>query len=364
MSPKSPDQETPHAYSDARSVRRTTRVSTAILWFVTVLFAPGLAFASPWTMKNDELSVQLDVDFQFANEEFLLDGERQAFPLDGEFNASGLRLSVRYGFTDKFEMGGQLRLKHVTFEADPVVLLTEDLESLDDEVPLSEARARTLDFSTNNTGAGDVNLFARYKFLDKGTILLTTETLAKFPTGYTRPSGTFENDSFAEASIQDDVTLGDGQTDLRQSLLFGAYIPATKTFARADIGYEFRFGPPGDQGVASAKIGQIIGDSLVVFAGARGAKTLFEGDSIGLSFIARDPSVPASDFLIANIVTEELTLDRDYLQVEGGVIWKLDDVEMQFAYSRVVAGRNIPAVNLLSFSSVFTVENVSGEGDD
>jgi hypothetical protein len=339
------------------------RVLAGCLIVVGGLCLPSESTASPWTMDDDELSIQLGVDFQFANEEYLLDGERQSFPLDGEYNASSLRLTTRYGFTDKFEMGARLRLKHVTFEADPVVLLAEDPETLDEEVPLSEARSRTLDFSTNNTGAGDVDLFGRYNFLNKGTVLLTSETLVKLPTGYQTPSGTFENDSFAEATVQDDVTLGDGQTDLRQSLLFGAYIPPTKTFARADIGYEFRFGAPADQGVASVKVGQLIGESFVIFAGARGALTLFEGDTIGKTFIADDPSVDASEFLISNIVIEDLTLDRDYLQVEGGIILKLEDVELQFAYNRIVAGRNIPVINALNFSTVFTSENVTDENN-
>lgn len=339
---------------------------SSIGWLVAllVIFAPTAATASPWTMGDDELSVQLDAAFQFSNEEYLLDGQRQSFPLDGAYNASSLRLTTRYGFTDSFEMGAQLSLKHVTFEADPLVLLAEDPESLDDEVPLSEARARTLDFTENNTGAGDFKLFARYNFLNESVVLLTTETEAKFPTGYDKPSGTFENDSFAEATVQDDVTLGDGQTDLTQRLLFGAYIPVTQTFARTDVGYRFRFGPPGDQGVASVKIGQIIGERVVVFAGARGALTLFDGDAIGKTFIATDPSVPASDFLISNITIEDLTLDRDYLQVEGGVILKLDAAELQFSYTRIVAGRNIPVINSLNFGTVFTAENVTGEGGD
>jgi hypothetical protein len=331
------------------------------LALLLVLGVPATGLASPWTMDDDELSIQLDVDFQFASEEFLLDGERQEFPLDGEYNASGLRLTTRYGFTDKFEMGGRLRLKHVTFEADPVVLLAQNPNTPDQEVTLETARERTLDFSTNNTGAGDVDLFARYNFLNSGVVLLTTETLLKLPTGYDTPSGTFENDSFAEASVQDDVTLGDGQTDLRQSLLFGGYIPASKTFVRADIGYEFRFGAPADQGVASAKVGQLIGESFVVFAGARGALSLFDGETIGKTFIADDPSVTAENFTVENIEIKDLTLDRDFIQVEAGAILKLADVELQFAYSRIVAGRNIPLVNVLSFSTVITAENVSGE---
>ncbi|MGM0557131.1 MAG: hypothetical protein ACQEVA_12180 [Myxococcota bacterium] len=309
------------------------------------------------------MSIQLDVDFQFAGEEFLLDGERQEFPLEGEYNASGLALTTRYGFTDKFEMGGRLRLKHVTFEADPVVLLAENPNTPDQEVSLETARERTLDFSTNNTGAGDVDLFARYNFFNTGVVLLTTETLLKLPTGYETPSGTFENDDFAEATIQDDVTLGDGQTDLRQSLLFGGYIPASKTFVRADLGYKLRFGVPGDQGLASAKVGQLIGESFVVFVGARGALTLFDGESIGKTFIAADPSVSAQDFTVDNIEIKDLTLDRDYIQVEAGAIVKVADVELQFAYSRIVAGRNIPLINLLSFGTVMSAENVSGEAD-
>lgn len=347
-----------------RRLRRWVRLGAAGGALALVLGFSAGAAASPWTLPNDDLSVHLDADFQFTEEQFLLDGTRQDFSLNGNFKSSALRVTTRYGLTDRLELGGTLRLKHVTYEADPLVLLTEDPEGLDEEVPLSEARARTLDFSTNNAGVGDVDLFGRYNFFRDAGLLLTTETLVRLPTGYAAPEGTFEDDSFADATVQDDVTLGDGQANLRQSLLFGAFISPTRTFVRADLGYELRFGRPGDQGIAALKAGQLIGDKVVVFAGARGVLTLREGEPIGKTFVALDPDVPASEFLISNIAIEDSTLDRDYLQVEGGLILRVGEMELQAAYSRVLLGRNIPVINSVAFSTAVRLPNATGEALD
>ena len=119
---------------------------------------------------------------------------------------------------------------------------------------LDDARGRVVDFDATSLGAADLDLFARYN-LYRGPVVITPEVRLKVPLGYAPPSGTFEdlNTSFATS---DDVALGDGQVDLTTSMLFGTYLPWTRTFARADVGFNARFGGPGHQLLANAKVGQ------------------------------------------------------------------------------------------------------------
>lgn len=71
----------------------------------------------------------------------------------------------------------------------------------------------------------------------------------------------------------DDVTLGDGQIDIEQSILFGGFVNITQTFFRADadIGGRLRMGAPGHQFLGAFKVGQFIGPRVVIFANIDGA---------------------------------------------------------------------------------------------
>jgi hypothetical protein len=323
-----------------------------------LLSLPQNAQASPWTLPEDKFVLTLDSNYQTADEEYLPDGELQAFPLNGEFSAITFRLGGRYGVTDRFEIAANVDFKEINYEADPVVLALPSDPS--DNQAVNDA---IFDFGRNLAGVGDARIHGRYALVS-GLVRATSQTSIKFPFGYERPRGTFAEDTAGPGAIEDDVSLGDGQTDLTQSFLFGAYIPATRSFARLDAGYRLRFGSPGDQGVANFSIGQYIGENFVIFAGANGAYTLFEGDSIGQSFITRSPEKPAGELQAGeggDIETIELTLDKDYLNVEGGVIVQLRDLEIRASYGHIVWGSNIPQIQSVSLGVVYSLDNLTQE---
>mgnify|MGYP000168043407 CR=1 FL=1 len=341
-------------------VSRSSR-SLHLVWFTVFTFAvtawltPGPAAASPWTVPDDELTVLTNLDFSFADEEFLPDGTRQAFPLEGQFASTQLTTTLRYGFSDAFEGGLVIRPKAVFYRADPVILPKNSMET--------DPSSRVLDFNSQRFGVADIDIFARYQFLE-GPVVFTSESVLQLPTGYDTPAGTFRDDEFAggTGTIQDDTTLGDGVAHLHQSFLLGAFISPTSSFLRADVGYKLRFGA-GDQVTGGLKLGQLIGDKVVLFAGLSGAYTIYEGPDIGTSFVAADPSIPAEDFQVADIRMIDISLDKNYLNVRAGVIVQTGDAEFQLAYGRTVLGENIPVLNSVSIGTSFSFSNITGNAE-
>lgn len=339
----------------------------ALLTGATLL--PTTASASPWTLPADRLALSVDMSFSTADREFLprklsaanarYEGKRQLFPLGGEFSSASLRVQTRYGFTDKLEFELSAEIKQISYESDSVYLgITDDPNS----VTVQEARNGIIDFDSTGTGLADIHLATRYNLLRKTSALLTIEGDLKLPGGYEAPQGTFSNLDPANGvfEVGDDVALGDGQIDARLSLLFGTYIPPTRTFGRAGVGYNHRMGTPGDQLVFDAKVGQFLSPKIVLFVGGRGALTLFDGEPIGQTFIDTTPSQGADTYSFDSVIIEDLRLDRDFVAAEGGIILSLGGIEFQIAHSRIVWGTNIAALATTSVSLVSTFDDVAG----
>jgi hypothetical protein len=305
-------------------------------------------------VDQDEFVLEVGSNFQQADEEFLPDGTLQSFPLDGEFTSSTLFIGGRYGFTERFEGSFKLNFKQVNYESEPVILALPpdgaDNQAVNDSI---------FDFGKAQKGAGDFYFRGRYN-IHRGQIMVTTETELKLPTGYTPPGGTFENDEPNPATITDDVTLGDGQTDLTQRILLGVVIPATRTFARLDAGYQHRFGTPGDQVVGAFSLGQSLNKTWLLFGGVRGAYTVMEGQTIGQSFITRSPEKSAGELGVGDLETVGISLDSDFTQIEAGIIARLTDVEVRASYARIIDGENIPQINSFSLGLVYALPTPIG----
>lgn len=304
------------------------------------------ANASPWTLPQHDLVVSTDFSFARATREYLNSGRNQAYSVDGQLRTSTLALGLRYGFTDRFEMEVRPTVKQLSYESDPVILnIFEEPFSLD------EARSRVIDFDTSAIGAGDMDVAARYNLLRSPYLLVTVEGGTKLPLGYTPPQGTFSslNPGASTFEVGDDATLGDGQIDLRAGLLFGTYVPWTRTFARVDSAFNHRFSDPGDQLLLSGKVGQYIGQHLIVLGGVRWAKTVTDGEPIGETFVDLDPSQDARNFDFSKVEVQPLYLDRDYTILELGFIIQLERVEFRATYEDVLDGRNYADLRTLNF---------------
>lgn len=328
---------------------------------LAIIISSTAAFASPWTAPADEFVLTLDQDFQFASREFLPSGKLQLFSLNATYQSQTTRIGMRYGFTERFEGAIDLTFSHVTFKADPFVFA-----NFEDGATARDATNAIINFNTSEFGTGDFFFHTRYNFI-KRQVLLTTETTVKLPTDYTRPTGTFIS-SVEEAVGGSDktiltggqATLGDGQSDLTQSLLLGTYIPQTRTFIRLDTGLRYRFGTPGHQALANFRAGQFIGNRLVIAAGIGYLKTITEGQPIGDTFIAKDPRQAAAEFSLDNLEIIPIALDRDALNVDGTLIFSVGDFELLANYAQTVLGKNTAAIHSFTVGAIFVFPEVTG----
>lgn len=321
---------------------------------LVVLLSTSNVWASPWTLPEGDVFLSVNYDFQFASKEYLPDGTFQSFPLNGELTSNTLRAEARYGFSDRFELGGEFQFKAVNYQADPVIL-----ELPSDMVDLDGARAAVTDFSASEIGAGDVWLTGRYN-LYRGPVLLTSETRLKLPTGYKAPGGTINEDT---GELDDDVTLGDGLASLEESLLFGVFIPEIRTFFRAEAGLRWRFGGPAPQLIGGAKAGTFIVSNVLVYGGGSTAYSLGEGDILGTSVIATEDNLQASDVVPGvNIQQIELPWDQDWVQIEAGILFVVNaDAEIHVDYTQIVWGNNITATRGVNIGVALRIPTMDDE---
>lgn len=323
--------------------------------FCAVLVTPTLAFASPWVLQPGETALFGRFDFGSADEEFLDSGPAVPFNLNGELRTLGFELGARFGIFKDFEIQLDIPLKLVSYTADPVILIpTEDPDSFD------YYQENVLDFSQSKMGVGDIKIAGRWQVF-RSQAVGALELRVKTPTGYDPPAGTFGRNprdaeeflanvgSFVQPeNIQDDVSLGDGQLDVGAAFLFGWALP-TRTFIRADIGGDLRI-DAGNRFVGGLKLGQFLGDRLLLVAGVGAEIALQDGEVIGVSVAAEDPNLPATEYGgLTNLVLREVRLDKDIVAVSGGAIVRLSEsTEITFDYSRIIHGRNVAEVQTLS----------------
>lgn len=323
------------------------------------LLAPVAAEASPWTLPAGSLVLSGTYTYQTATQEYFeRDGARN-YPLNGSYTGTNWALALRAGLTDRFEVEASIPLRLVNYSSDPVVLLARPPGSTESEMAFYQRNVVNL--SRAAAGIGDINLAGRYQLV-RQPFVLATELRLKIPTGYASPVGTFgaQPQSAAEfaaaierygrpSNVQDDVTLGDGQTDIQASMLWGYALPS-RTFFRVDLGFNLRLGGAGDQVVGAVRMGQQIADVLLFYAHVQGAFSVDNGRFIGVSVAAIDPDLPAAQYGgTRNLLLRELRLERDVVEVGGGVILRFTrEVELNTGVSRVLWGRNTAAITQVS----------------
>lgn len=315
-----------------------------------LLAAP--AMASPWTLGRGQLVVGAALDHQYADREYFERGGARRFPLRGRYQSTNYRIASRVGLTDRIELELAIPFRQVSYESDDVLLLPY----AGDGSGFDYYQENIIDLGQDRAGIGDLEIAGRHAFV-KGSLALATELRLKTPTGYDAPSGTFGDQPktqkaflddpgryVAPENVRDDVTLGDGQLDISASLLVG-YGFASGTFARSDIGYNLRLDGAADQALASLKIGQSITDRFLVYAESRAAISVEKGRVIGISVAAEDPSLPASEYGgLDNLVLRELRLERDALDVGGGLLLRLhENVELSAGFIATLWGHNTAA---------------------
>lgn len=312
------------------------------------LLLPSLADASPWTQPRGKLSVKIAADYQWAEQEWLINGAYQDFPLDGKFFGGNLRLGARYGITKRLEVGAQMKITHIEYQADHV-WLGPPLSPSAAEITTGEGlHDSTLSLDRMATGVGDVDVWVKVRVtpLDVWRVLFTPSLELKIPTGYDAPTGTFADDDPSEG-VADDVTLGDGQLDITLRA-HGGFVPHPRWFIRADVGFRARFFGPGQQIVGGAKTGVRIGKFFIPYVETTIEHSITEGEVVGISFATRTPNKPAREFRAADTQPLEMRLDRSILTLRAGVIFSLETWEVEVGYSGVLWGRNTSQVHSIT----------------
>jgi len=343
--------------------------SAALSACVVSLLTPAVG-ASPWTLPRGTVVFQGTFQYQTASREFFEQGPSRNFPLAGRYVGNAFTLGLRAGITDRLELDISLPIRTVSYTSDPVLLAEPAAGSMQSAGDFY--RRNIINLSRTATGIGDLYLSARYRIALR-PFAFAFGLRVKAPTGYVGPSGTFGDrprsaSEFAMSperyaspeNVRDDVTLGDGQLDLMPELLLG-YAFRTRTFLRADLGFNGRFGGAGQQVVGALRAGQSVGSSLVFYAWAQAYLSVTDGRVIGVSVAAQDPDLPASEYLgTRNLLLRDLRLERDLVEVGVGAIVRINrDVELNLGYSRGLWGRNVALTDSL-FASMGVRAQVPG----
>ncbi|MCA9563697.1 MAG: hypothetical protein KC561_09425, partial [Myxococcales bacterium] len=296
-------------------------------------------------------------DGQYADEEFTsFNGQRQDYPVDGEYFAANFRLGLRYGITDQVEIGGQLVLSYLSFEADEVYFFP----AIDELNDLGDIRGGILSFDRTTTGLGDLNLYFRYRFTPMQRFVAAIEIDMKVPTGYSAVTGPFSDteeplDSLLPGtSLVDDVSLGDGQLDVTGLLLLG-WAPPGGWFTRLDAGFRARFFGPGQQIVSAFKIGNRVVDWAVPYLATDFEYTVTEGEVIGQVLATERVDLSAQEFDFEYVQTPDIRFDRSAWRVGIGTILVVADRELDVSYSLVVWGENTARLHIVSLGTSFNL---------
>jgi hypothetical protein len=323
--------------------------SAVLVALSLAFFSAPAAQASPWTQPQGKLAVKIGADYQWAKKEWLIDGSFQEFPLNGEYFGGNLRLGVRYGITARLEVGAEMQISHVQYEADEVWLgppLSPDAS----ELPTGEAIVDSvLSLDRSATGVGDVNVWVKVRVspLDFWRVIFTPSVEFKIPTGYDAPTGTSVDDDPAQG-VSDDVTLGDGQLDITIRA-HGGFVPHPRWFIRIDAGFRARFFGPGQQVVGGAKTGVRIGKFFIPYVEGTIEHSITEGKVVGTTFATSTPEKPAREFRLANIDKQlDYRLDRSILIIRAGTIFSMPAWEVDIGYSGILWGRNMSRVHTIS----------------
>lgn len=321
---------------------------------VMVLFWSASATASPWTLAPGRLILTTTVDGQYADSEFTSENGHQGYPVDGRFFAANLRLGLRYGVSDAFELGGRLSLSYLHHEADEVYFGPDpaDAESL------ADIRAGIWSFDRQTAGLGDIDLYARYRFTPRGRFVAALELGLKVPTGYVAVTGPFRDteepvdDIVPGATLIDDASLGDGQLDITLQLLLGWATPS-QWFFRLDAGARARLFGPGQQVVGAFKFGRRVTDWWVPYLVSDGVHSFTDGEVIGQVLFTERVDVDAEAFEADFVTTPDQTADRTVVRVGVGSIFTIDQREVNVGYTTVVWGINTAQMHIVSVGTTF-----------
>jgi hypothetical protein len=311
------------------------------------------AQASPWTLSKGTFAARSSADVQWARKEWLINGRYQVFPLQGRYFGANLRVQLRYGVTDRLEVGLETALSHVNYNSDEFYFGEPLVPNWDQVTSNAEIAANITSLDRRTTGLSDIQIYARYRVtpLDFWRAAFAPEIHLKVPSGYAPPRGTFADDDFAEG-VADDVTLGDGQLDIT-ALAHAGFVPVGPWFLRVSAGFRLRLFGPGQQVLGSFKTGVRIANILLPYGEIGVVHSVNEGKVVGLTFATAVPERPAAEFTTADLEVLEYRLDRSELKPRLGFLIIQPKWEVDLSWSVVAWGRNVAQTQQIAVGVTF-----------
>lgn len=191
-----------------RMIRLNNRIMLIPVFVVMSLFYfSAYCFAGAWTSKQGGMYNKFALNYYYADQNYNENGDKEDFPLNGEFSDYNFQYYMEYGLTDDLTVITSLYYKYIKKEDDTILLKT--------------------------WGVSDVDLGLKSKLLDTRAGVLSAQGLIKIPELY---------------DANDPLPLGNGQYDFELRLLYGlSLMPKFPGYLNAEFGYRFRTEDPSDE---------------------------------------------------------------------------------------------------------------------
>lgn len=251
------------------SFGKRNRISRALISLpaIAVLLFSGLAYSGAWTGPQGAAYNKFGFNYFTSDEQ--LDGDGDSFDTGAEFTDFNFTYYGEYGFRDDLTFFGSVPLKSLEFDPDA-------------------------GSSVDNTGIGDIDLGIRYNLYNEDWGLISVQGLVKIPSAYDE---------------DEDVPLGNGQTDIEVRLLYGKSLWPKPMYLGAEIGYRFRDEEPSDEIKYLLEFGYTVNDKVSLRAKLDGTTSAKNADS-GTDF-AGNPTL-APDFDLGKLeLTAGYTIEKN-----------------------------------------------------
>lgn len=219
------------------------RLQQSLLAALLVFVTATASHAGAWTAPKNTLYDKLAFNHYFANQSFNARGERVDSPNSGKFTDFNLSNYLEFGITDDLTVINSLAYKWL--ENDTAQQLYKGY------------------------GLGDVDLGLRYKLMDNGAGIVSSQLLVKIPGPYDKA---------------DPLPLGNGQFDAELRLLYGRSLyPLIPGYGNVEIGYRWRAEAPSDEIRYLVEFGLDITRSLYTRAKLDGTLSMDNGTKLDTS---------------------------------------------------------------------------------